>query len=805
VADAVAQVRPDAPQPALHWRVRTHKVFGTVPRAAVRRHPSELVSLAAAVVLTAVTALLANRVRAADVTVYDLLADLPEDLRDLFRGLYLLCTVGVCVTLLAVGLLGRRARIVIAVVVALVAATGVALALRSLVDTEELRSGAGMVEVGTPTYPTVMLAATAAIAMSVTGYLTRPTRRLVVAALVLAVLSALLTAAALPVDAVGALTIAWGVAAITRFAVGSPAGTPTPGEVVEALDQLGVDVVEVQLTPEQAWGEVNLKALDEHGDTLSVVVIGRDARDAHLFSKLWRFVWYKDEGLIPTLTRGQQLERRGFILLLARQAGVDVPRVVATGVAGLKSDALLVTCEPVGVPLAELGGDRLTDDVLRQAWQVTRRLHAARLAHGALSTRNVLLDDGGEIVLTGWREAAALASPSRIGRDCAELLATTAVLVGNDRALGAAVDVLGTDGLAAVLPMLEPAALSSAARKALQEEKQLLSELRSEGARLAGIEEPELASLRRISLSSVLMAAATLLGVYLLFGQLAGVDFQAVVTDAEWGWVALAAVLSQLPQFAMAVAMLGSVATPLPLGVTTVVQFANNFTGLVAGTVGNATLVIRYFQRQGQPVAVAISSGLLNSTAGLATQAILVVVALMLTAGSFSFGDTGGDDDGRLLVIALIAAGVVLALTITLPRLRRWAWARIQPQAHDAWVNLRTIASMPRKALQLFGGNVLAQLLFALTLDAALHAYGGSLPLMQLVLINSFASFVGGAVPVPGGLGVVEAGLIGGLTAAGVPEEVAVAATFTHRLLTAYLPPIWGWFALRWLRRNSYV
>jgi uncharacterized membrane protein YbhN (UPF0104 family) len=54
-------------------------------------------------------------------------------------------------------------------------------------------------------------------------------------------------------------------------------------------------------------------------------------------------------------------------------------------------------------------------------------------------------------------------------------------------------------------------------------------------------------------------------------------------------------------------------------------------------------------------------------------------------------------------------------------------------------------------------------------------------------------------------LGVVEAGLIGGLTAAGVPEEVAVAATFTHRLLTAYLPPIWGWFALRWLRRNSYV
>ena len=59
--------------------------------------------------------------------------------------------------------------------------------------------------------------------------------------------------------------------------------------------------------------------------------------------------------------------------------------------------------------------------------------------------------------------------------------------------------------------------------------------------------------------------------------------------------------------------------------------------------------------------------------------------------------------------------------------------------------------------------------------------------------------------PVPGGMGVIEAGLIGGMTAAGVPQEIAVATTFTARMCTAYLPPIWGWFALQWLRRNEYV
>ena len=59
--------------------------------------------------------------------------------------------------------------------------------------------------------------------------------------------------------------------------------------------------------------------------------------------------------------------------------------------------------------------------------------------------------------------------------------------------------------------------------------------------------------------------------------------------------------------------------------------------------------------------------------------------------------------------------------------------------------------------------------------------------------------------PVPGGMGVIEAGLIAGMTAAGVPQSEAVAATFTARLFTAYLPPIWGWFALRWLRTHDFV
>jgi uncharacterized membrane protein YbhN (UPF0104 family) len=39
----------------------------------------------------------------------------------------------------------------------------------------------------------------------------------------------------------------------------------------------------------------------------------------------------------------------------------------------------------------------------------------------------------------------------------------------------------------------------------------------------------------------------------------------------------------------------------------------------------------------------------------------------------------------------------------------------------------------------------------------------------------------------------------------GVDNATAFAIAFTHRLCTYYLPPIWGYFSLRWLQQKAYV
>ena len=103
------------------------------------------------------------------------------------------------------------------------------------------------------------------------------------------------------------------------------------------------------------------------------------------------------------------------------------------------------------------------------------------------------------------------------------------------------------------------------------------------------------------------------------------------------------------------------------------------------------------------------------------------------------------------------------------------------------------------------GATLAATFLVALALGTSLHAVGAQASLAVILVVMTAASIIGTAVPVPGGAGVVEAGLIAGLTSAGVPQDQAVAAVLIQRLCTAYLPPIWGWLTLVWLRRREYL
>jgi glycosyltransferase 2 family protein len=135
------------------------------------------------------------------------------------------------------------------------------------------------------------------------------------------------------------------------------------------------------------------------------------------------------------------------------------------------------------------------------------------------------------------------------------------------------------------------------------------------------------------------------------------------------------------------------------------------------------------------------------------------------------------------------------------PRVRRLATEKARPHLVTIWRDVKEIATEPRKVFYVLD----SQLLIALWLGASLHAVGQHVSFATLIVVLTLASMRGGAAAVPGGAGVIEVGLIAGLTSAGVPQDQAVAAVFIERLCTAYLPPIWGWATLVWMRRSDYV
>jgi uncharacterized membrane protein YbhN (UPF0104 family) len=262
-------------------------------------------------------------------------------------------------------------------------------------------------------------------------------------------------------------------------------------------------------------------------------------------------------------------------------------------------------------------------------------------------------------------------------------------------------------------------------------------------------------------------------------------------------------VLAQLPRIPSAVSTMGSIARPLPLGPLTTLQFAICYVNLaIPSTAARVAINIRFFQRFGVDATTAVSAGVIDSVSGFVVQISLFLLLFFWSDVDLSLS-LDPDDLSGLATIALIAIGAIVVLVVLVIAVPSW-----RHRALDMLRRARTAAAVlrsPVKLLQLFGGNVLNQILFAVALSACVRAFHADVPLTTLVLINTVVSLFAGLLPVPGGMGVTEAGLTLGLTSAGLSNEIAFAAAVAYRFCSFYLPPIWGFFCYRWLVQRRYL
>jgi uncharacterized protein (TIRG00374 family) len=87
------------------------------------------------------------------------------------------------------------------------------------------------------------------------------------------------------------------------------------------------------------------------------------------------------------------------------------------------------------------------------------------------------------------------------------------------------------------------------------------------------------------------------------------------------------------------------------------------------------------------------------------------------------------------------------------------------------------------------------------TLWACFHAFGYA-PHTGVIVMAYFIGWIGNTLPLPGGIGGVEGGLIGALTAFGVEVQGAVVAVLAYRAFSFWLPTLPGAAAYFQLRRT---
>lgn len=598
------------------------------------------------------------------------------------------------------------------------------------------------------------------------------------------------------------------VGLIVRYIAGTDNPRVSSLEIAEALARVGTPPVQMnQLAEEDAYGRrYEARLLDRSGEETGALihVMDPDQGTVRVISQLRRLV--RVRGWVtraPSFSPRLQVQQSAVPVLMAREAGVRTPRTLA---ASQVDDSTLVFAEerPEKLrPLAGFDAEAISDEAVEQAWQQVRRMHHAGVSHEGITVTSLAVDDNGRVWVLDLSQGEIAASRLRMRLDRAELLLATSFLVGVERAVAIAKREIGAEDLANLPSLLQPVALNQANRQLLKEHRGHLELLVEEASEQAPEPSDSAVKLERLKPRTVVSLVAATFAIYVLAGQLGNVDFAAIVKDVNWYWAVAAAVASLLTYVgaAMTVAPLAPVKIHPARWLST--QFASDFVRLVApAAVGSAGTNARVIQKAGLPGPMALASVGVSTIVSFVTTVIAFIAVTLMTSSDTGFEFKAPSNDVWIIGSVLVA---VIAAAFIIPRTRRMIIKRLKPTWTDFGPRLLESMRDPRALAVSVFGSLLTSLSYALTLYASVRAYGEDISIGAAVAVYLGAGLLGTVAPTPGGIGAVEAALVAGLSAVGVPSGSALLAALLYRVVTFWLPTIPGWFCFQHLQNKNAI
>jgi glycosyltransferase 2 family protein len=328
---------------------------------------------------------------------------------------------------------------------------------------------------GFPTAPGI--AVVAAVLTAAAPWLSRRWRR-AGWVLVLGLLVLRFVATPVSFDSLEAALIGWVTGAAVLVALGAPSRRPTRDAVVEGLSAVGLEVARLDPASVDARGSTPYFGTTSDRSDVFVKALGEDERSADVLFRLYRRLTPRDFGdEKPFTTLRRTVEHEALVALAARDLGLRTPRLRAFAVADPNGYVLAYDAIE-GRSLDRLDDDEITDGVLAACWDLVGQLRRHRIAHRDLRLANIFLDDSGTVWLIDFGFSEMAASDLLLANDVAELIASSSLPAGPERAVAGAVAAVDPATLARALDRLRPWALSGATRTALKARRGLLDELR---------------------------------------------------------------------------------------------------------------------------------------------------------------------------------------------------------------------------------------------------------------------------------------------------------------------------------------
>lgn len=611
----------------------------------------------------------------------------------------------------------------------------------------------------------------------------------------------LLVSGVVPTGSTLALAVGFLVGAATILVVGTPALEVPLREAVRAMARHGFLITGLTVLRPAGSDPLVLSAASDGPARRAVVELYSPTQSSSgALQQVWRSLRLRTHEAPPLQASLHRLvEHRALMGIAVADAGVA--NVITIAFAALDRGWMLYAHTPAsGNPLDKCP----SMSSIVAVWEALGTLHRRRISHGDLRADRITVE-GGSARFGGFDHSEFGASAPELEADIAQLLVTTSDLGGQETAVKAALGVFGKEAVLAASGRLTKSALPRPIRESVADLNAALHAVRKEVMQQIGVERIPLETVTRFSGTQIVQLVLVGALVYVAYPFISALPtFFSQLKTVNWWWVSIGLAVSALMYTGAAAALWACASKAVNFWRLAIVQVADTFAAITTPAgMGGLALNLRFLQKTGLGGVRATAAVALHQAVQVATHLVLLVF-FSVVAGTTADLSHFVPSPTVLFLVAGAAMGVI-GVVMSVSRLRRWLDTAVRPRFAAVGDDLLALTREPRRLATIVLGCAATTLGGALALWASIEAVDGSATFATVTVVTMIGGTLASAAPTPGGVGAVEAALIGGLAAFGVPAEVAVPSVLLYRIVTCWLPVLVGWRVIRWLTANHLV